>query len=116
MAIIEPPPDPVGVAPVPGARSFNGRMAIYVSNVVQSMWFFYLCLVAIVVLHVVHPPSPSAWLLDGENDLQLLLLPVLGISQMVTQRKVDRVLEHISQMVDRVEALEERLARKEGLD
>ncbi|MDA8066698.1 MAG: hypothetical protein M0031_14550 [Thermaerobacter sp.] len=91
----------------------NVRAAVLLSNAVQSMLFFWICLGGILVLHVLHPTPAKDLLLQVENDLQLLLLPILGISGAVTQAKVNKVLAHLERGVGAVkrEVAEEERGR-----
>jgi len=88
-------------------RTFNEKVAQIVNDATGNMWFFWAALIFIVVLRVLEPPRLSEFLLDIENDLQLLVLAanavVLGKQYRATMRLLEHV-EHEAREMDREEA------------
>lgn len=55
-------------------KSFNNKVAEFVTKITGNMWFFWAALSFILILRISNPPSVEDLLLNIENDLQLLLL------------------------------------------
>jgi len=81
-------------------QRFNDQVAILVTNVTGNMWFFWASLIFIICLRVASPPNLSNFLLNVENDLQLLLLAanaVVSGKQLATLRAL---LKHIKKDIE----------------
>lgn len=75
----------------------NDRIAQVVNDVTGNMWFFWASLLFILILRLSHPTLLNEFLLDVENDLQLLLLAVnaeVGAKQL---KLLIKMLEHIKE-------------------
>lgn len=76
-------------------KALNERVAQAVSRATGNMWFFWSALLFILIIRFSHPPKAHEFLLNVENDLQLLLLAanaVVGAKQLSV---LMRLLKHI---------------------
>lgn len=83
-------------------RRFNDQVANVVTMTTGNMFFFWASLLFILVLRVAVPPTADTFLLNLENDLQLLLLAanaVVGGKQLLMLTKM---LNHIDRDIDKV--------------
>jgi hypothetical protein len=83
-------------------RSFNERVAQVVNDATGNMWFFWASLGFILFLRLSHPPSAREFLLNVENDLQLLLLAANAV---VAQKQLGMLV----QILDRIQSKEEQI-------
>jgi hypothetical protein len=84
-------------------QKFNDKVAILVTSITGNMWFFWAALLFILILRCTNPPKASEFLLNIENDLQLLLLAanaVVGGKQLAA---LMTLLKHIQKDVDTLE-------------
>jgi hypothetical protein len=109
-------------------NKFNERLALVISNATGNMWFFWAAFMFCLILRVMYPPKMSEFLLDIENDFQLLLLAVNAVvgahlyanqmKQLEFQNKVlasqDAMLSQIQDLLSRIEADEQHMG--EGQD
>ena len=87
----------------------NEKIAQAVSKATGNMWFFWASLAFILILRISHPPKAHEFLLNFENDLQLLLLAanaVVGAKQlqvmMAILKSVKRDEERIAREIQEV--------------
>lgn len=83
-------------------RRFNDQVANVVTMTTGNMFFFWASLLFILVLRIAVPPTADTFLLNLENDLQLLLLAanaVVGGKQLLMLTKM---LNHIDRDIDKV--------------
>lgn len=80
-------------------RTFNEKVAQIVNDATGNMWFFWAALIFIVVLRILQPPRLSEFLLDTENDLQLLVLAANAVVLGKQYRATMRLLEHMERQV-----------------
>ena len=82
-------------------QKFNDKVAVFVNAVTGNMWFFWAALLFILFLRFTNPPKASDFLLNVENDLQLLLLAanaVVGSKQLAA---LMMLLKHIQKDVEK---------------
>ncbi|HEV2412824.1 MAG TPA: hypothetical protein VGS28_03390 [Candidatus Saccharimonadales bacterium] len=94
------------------SKGFNQKIASIVTNATGNMWFFWLSLAFILVLRVTQPPTASQFLLDVENDLQLLLLAANAVVSNRQTAALRKILGHIDKEADRIERMDKK---EEGL-
>jgi hypothetical protein len=84
-------------------KRFNDQVAILVTNVTGNMWFFWTSLLFILCLRIASPPNLSNFLLNVENDLQLLLLAANAVVSGKQLSALMHILKHIKKDVDVIE-------------
>ena len=89
-------------------NSFNQRVATIVTNATGNMWFFWLSLAFIIVLRITRPPTASQFLLDIENDLQLLLLATNAVVANKQTNALKKILTHLDHQADRIESMDKK--------
>ena len=89
-------------------RRFNQKVATLVSNATGNMWFFWFSLAFILVLRVTRPPTASQFLLDIENDLQLLLLAANAVVANKQTQALKKILAHIDSQADQIERMDKK--------
>lgn len=89
-------------------ETFNQRVATIVTNGTGNMWFFWFSLTFILVLRISQPPTTSQFLLDIENDLQLLLLAANAVVSNRQNKILKRILGHIDREADHIERMDEK--------
>ena len=87
-------------------NNFNQKVATIVTNATGNMWFFWLSLAFIVVLRISTPPTTSQFLLDIENDLQLLLLAANAVVANKQTKALRKSLNHLDHQADRIEYMD----------
>ncbi len=85
---------------------FNQKVATIVTNATGNMWFFWLSLAFILALRITTPPTSSQFLLDIENDLQLLLLAANAVVANKQTKALKKILKHIDRQADRIETMD----------
>lgn len=93
----------------------NERIAAVITRATGSMWLLY-ALVVLIAAWMQFAPS-FGWdhapsypvMLYWVNLLQLLLLPILAVGQSVLSRSGEARAAHEARVVDRLEAMEQRL-------
>ncbi|MCE5285166.1 MAG: hypothetical protein LLG02_04850 [Pelosinus sp.] len=75
-------------------KEFNNSTAHFVSEITGNMWFFWASLIFIAGLRITHPPAIGEFLLDIENDLQLLLLAVNAVVGAKQVHLLTRLVRH----------------------
>ncbi|HUC96029.1 MAG TPA: hypothetical protein VMR76_03715 [Candidatus Saccharimonadia bacterium] len=89
-------------------KTFNQKVATIVTNGTGNMWFFWASLAFILILRISQPPSASQFLLDIENDLQLLLLAANAVVSNKQNGTLRKILKHIDKQANRIENDEEQ--------
>jgi hypothetical protein len=86
-------------------KTFNEKVASWVSSFTGNMKFFWASLAFILVLRVSHPPSKGEFLLNLENDFQFLLLAANAV---VNAKQLRLLLEVLGEIKRKTENLEEK--------
>lgn len=86
-------------------KNFNQKIAEFVTNVTGNMWFFWAALFFVLYLRITMPPTATDFLLDVENDLQLLLLATAAVVSGKQQK-------HNDEMLMKIEDLEQTIAKQ----
>lgn len=89
-------------------KSFNQKVATIVTNGTGNMWFFWCSLAFILILRITQPPTASQFLLDIENDLQLLLLATNAVVANRQTKALKKILHHIDKEADHIENMDQK--------
>jgi hypothetical protein len=96
-------------------KSFNEKVAQVVNDATGNMWFFWASLGFILFLRLSHPPAAREFLLDVENDLQLLLLAANAVVAQKQLGLVVQILDQIKSKEDEIEGKVERTSVGKGV-
>jgi low affinity Fe/Cu permease len=77
---------------------FNEKLATSLLNIVASIYFFYVCTIAIVIIRIIIGYSDD-WLLDVANDLQLEFLSLTLFAAARSEKSQRRKMEKIDSEV-----------------
>ena len=75
-------------------RDINNRMAILIAAWFCSMTCFYACC-ALLLVPVVYPPSMELVQFISSGVIQLIALPILGVSNAVSTMQIMKFLEEM---------------------
>src|SRR3989344_5544233 len=100
--------------------SFNGRLAVFITNKFGSMGMFYILLIWMfgwMILATVgysyfkEDPYPFTFLLFLSNLVQLFALPILAVGQQILSRASDRQAEQTFKDAEAILRLEDEMHR-----
>ena len=100
--------------------SFNGRLAVFITNMFGSMWTFYalalwmlgwMALATLGIWLFRKDPYPFSFLLVLSNIVQLLALPILAVGQQVLSRASDKQAEQTYKDAEAILKLQDEIHR-----